>query len=106
MTDRILAMDEAAKALRVSRRWLQGNLDGIPYLACGKKKMFDDVAFNALKEKLRRCPLPLSLPHRAARSSIASVGMKPESQLTEARKLLIDARLKGCSQNGARKLAA
>jgi hypothetical protein len=99
-------MDEAADALRVSRRWLQDNLAGVPYLAAGRKKLFDDVAFNALKEKLRRCPSHSSSPRLVARNSIASGGTRPVSALTEARELLIAARRKGSSTSGAKKLAA
>ena len=46
----ILTLPEVAAKFHVSRRWLQGHLDGVPYLCAGRKKLFDEVALTALKE--------------------------------------------------------
>ena len=56
MSDRPLTMDEAAEALRVSRRWLQGFLKEIDpcWLQAGSRKLFDQEALAAIKEAMRQ----------------------------------------------------
>ena len=49
----LLTLVETAARFRVSRRTLQGQLDGVPYLCVGRKKLFDDIAIAALVEKFR-----------------------------------------------------
>ena len=49
----LLTLAETAARFRVSRRTLQGQLDGVPYLCVGRKKLFGDVAVLALVEKFR-----------------------------------------------------
>jgi hypothetical protein len=44
----LLTLVETAARFRVSRRTLQGQLDGVPYLCVGRKKLFDDIALAAL----------------------------------------------------------
>ena len=50
-----MTMNEAAAALNVSRRWLQGFLQKIPpcWLVAGNRKLFDDHAMFNIKEAMR-----------------------------------------------------
>lgn len=101
----MLTLAETAARFRVSRRTLQGQLDGVPYLCVGRKKLFDDVAIAALVEKFR-CPSPSSPQKLAARRSGALGAPNTGSALTEALRLLTKPPRPSCSNNGETKLSA
>jgi len=52
-----LTMNQAAAALGVSRRWLQGYLKEIDpcWLECCRRKLFDEAAMTAIREAMRAC---------------------------------------------------
>jgi len=54
--DILLTMNEAAAALRMSRRWLQDFIKTIPpcYLQAGRKKLFDSRAMTTIRAAMRR----------------------------------------------------
>ena len=67
---RPLTMSEAAgETLRVSKRWLADNLEGVPYLRCGHKKLFDEAALLAIREAMR-CPINSIAPGKVADSPL------------------------------------
>jgi hypothetical protein len=70
-----MTMNEAAAALKVSRRWLQDFLQTIPpcWLAAGNRKLFDAHAMTKIKEAMR-CPSSSVNPVRAARKITRYVG--------------------------------
>lgn len=79
-------MAEAAAEVGASRRWLQDNLEGIPYLRVGRKKLFDEAALYALREKMR-CPIDSSLRRLDVGRTGAFAGRKTGSTLIEALRL-------------------
>jgi hypothetical protein len=80
-----LTMDEAARELRVSRRWLQDFLHAHPevrYLRKGRRKLFDELALDAIREAMRR-PIEPPLGKRGARVA----AKRPSADLAEALRL-------------------
>ncbi len=85
---RPLTMNEAAEALGVSKRWLgqQPWLEGIPYLRCGHKRLFDEAALHAVREAMR-APINSSIQKQVVRRITASAGRSSASAVTEAIRL-------------------
>jgi hypothetical protein len=92
-------MEEAAKELRKSRRWLQDWLRdhptdaaGIPFYApLGRTKTFSDTDLERIRATAReeeRCRLNSSRPARAKRRITPSAAPTSESTLSELRVLL------------------
>jgi excisionase family DNA binding protein len=87
---RPLTMNEAAEALGVSKRWLEQQpwLEGIPYLRCGHKRLFDEAALNAVREAMRnKCAPNSSTQKLGPRLITGSVGRNSASAVTEALRL-------------------
>ena len=101
----MFTLAETAARFRVSRRTLQGQLDGVPYLCVGRKKLFDDIAMLALVEKFR-CHSSSSPRKPAARRTGALGERNTESALTEALKLLTKPPRPSCSNSGETKRSA
>lgn len=97
--------NDTPQLLRVSRRTLQGQLDGVPYLCVGRKKLFDDIAMLALMEKFR-CRSSSSPRKLAARHTGALGERNTESALTEALRLLTKPPRPSCSNSGETKRSA
>jgi Helix-turn-helix domain len=101
---RTLTMQETAAEFRVSRRWLQDFIarNPIPYLQAGRKKLFDEVALNAIREAMRRPvdPFPRT---RAVRHTSMSPRWNTGSSLAEALRLLDEKTPRSSSRSGARR---
>ena len=86
-----VSMDDAAVALGVSRRWLQGFLKGLPpcHLQAGHKKLFDEAALATIREAMRReaqkCHTRLPPQSRGGRRSTAYGERNSGATLTEMR---------------------
>jgi hypothetical protein len=101
----LLTLVETAARFRVSRRTLQGQLDGVPYLCVGRKKLFDDIAIAALVEKFRY--LSSSSPQKLAARRTGALGApNTGSALTEALRLLTNPPRPSYSNNGETKRSA
>jgi hypothetical protein len=84
---RPLTMNETAEAFGVSKRWLEQQpwLEGIPYLRCGHKRLFDEAALHAIREAMRnKCAPNSSTQKLGPRRIIGSVGRNSGSTVTEA----------------------
>src|SRR5712664_2663012 len=93
-------MDEVARTMRVSRRWLQGFIRDHPfYRLCGTKKVFTDEDVARLIGALP-CPGSSSRRAKARRSSGTSGASTAESLLTEVRALSRGGRQPRSSQPG------
>jgi hypothetical protein len=98
----LLTMDEAAKELRVSRRWFQDFIQDYPYYRkVGRKKLFtaEDVA--RLIGALPPCPGSSSRPSKAKRRIGTSAANTSESLWTTARELLKNEPRDASSRRGA-----
>jgi hypothetical protein len=87
---RPLTMNETAEVFGVSKRWLQQQswLEGIPYLRCGHKRLFDEVALNAVREAMRNKCLTNSSPRSLGARRTGTLGaLSSKSIVTEALKL-------------------
>jgi len=95
----VYSMDEAAKRLHKSRRWLQDWLRGHPldawgqlfYSPLGRTKTFDDGDLERIRAAAReeeRCRLSSNRRVRARPRSTTSAVLTSESVLTDLRKLL------------------
>src|SRR5262249_15093889 len=83
----LLTMDEAAKELRISRRWLQDFIKRYPYYrTVGRKKLFNSEDISRLIGALP-CPGSSSRPAKAKRRSGTSAANTSASDLTTALEL-------------------
>src|SRR5262249_16427939 len=94
-------MDETARQLRVSRRWLQDFIRHHPYYrSAGRKKLFTAEDINRLIEAMS-CPGSSFRPAPAKRRSITSAGPTSASDLTTALELARQTRRSAFSRPGA-----
>ena len=100
MTSALHTMDETARQLRVSRRWLQDFIQCHPYYRnAGRKKLFTAEDINRLIEAMS-CPESSSLPAPAKRRSTMSAGPTSASDLTTALELARQTRRSAFSRLG------
>jgi excisionase family DNA binding protein len=100
MTSALHTMDEAAKKLRVSRRWLQDFIQDHPYYRmAGRKKLFSEEDITRLQGALP-CPGSSSRPEKARRRIGTSAGSTSDSLWTRARELLTNGRRGASSSYG------
>jgi hypothetical protein len=92
----ILTMNEAAAALRVSRRWLQDFLQTIPpcWLAAGNRKLFDEKAMERIRNAMRR-EAAYSAPVRVKKPVVRYTGPIAGSASKELAELLKTRRAEG-----------
>jgi hypothetical protein len=85
----ILTMNEAAAALRMSRRWLQDFIRTMPpcWLAAGHRKLFDEKAMERICEATRR-EAAYSAPVRAKKPVVRYTGPIAGSASKELAELL------------------
>src|SRR5262245_14994901 len=96
----LLTMDEAAKELRVSRRWLQDFIQDHPYYrTAGRKKLFTTEDMARLIGALP-CPGSSSRPAKAKRHTGTSGASTSASLWTTARELLKSERRGASSRCG------
>jgi excisionase family DNA binding protein len=96
----LYTMDEAAKELRVSRRWLQEFIQRHPYYrTVGRKKLFTAEDLARLIGALP-CPGSSSRPAKARRRTGTSVANTSASLWTTARALLRNERRGASSRRG------
>src|SRR6516165_4034547 len=96
-------MDEVARKLRISRRFLQDIIKDHPYYkAFGRKKLFTDEDVSRIIEAMS-CRGISARRARVARRTGTSGASTSESLLTEVRELANAKRRRGYSQHGSGK---
>ncbi len=109
-----LTIDDVARRLHKSRRWLQDWLRNHPfdrngepfYTPLGRTKTFDERDIQRIRATLKeeeQCRLNSFHRGRGGRRTIASGAPTSESTLTEARRLANERLPTRCSKNGSEK---
>ena len=103
MLECLYTMDEAAKKLRISRRFLQDIIKDHPYYkAFGSKKLFTDEDVSRIIEAMSRRGISARRARVARRTDTSGASIS-ESLLTAVRELANAKRRRGYSQHGSGK---